>query len=245
MLVGAWMSWLVGRHAERAAMLLPPMLGGAARAWALKSAYSVRALFAAVNGVRSALARGELERARGALGRDLVSRPTASLSRSEVAAAAIESLAENLNDSVVAPWLAHRLGGLPAALAYRFVNTADAMLGYRTPELEWLGKPAAWLDDALNLAPARLTAGLIAVAAPAGGGQIGRAWLVARRDHGLTASPNAGWPMAAMAGALDRRLSKRGAYRLNRGAPAPSAADIGRAQWVAAAAAVLAGVILG
>ncbi len=245
LLAGVWLSWLLGRRAERAALALPPALGGAARGWVLKSAYSVRTLFAAVSGVQSALARGELERARRALGRNLVSRPTASLSRSEVAAAAIESLAENLSDSVVAPWLAHRLAGLPAAMAYRFVNTADAMLGYRTPELEWIGKPAAKLDDVLNLAPARLTAGLIALSAPAGGGRIARAWLVARRDHGLTASPNAGWPMAAMAGALDRSLSKRGAYRLNQSAPTPSVEDICRALRVAAVAAVLAGVILG
>src|SRR6185369_16595948 len=90
-------------------------------------------------------------------------------------------------------------------------------------------KAAARLDDLLNLIPARLTSLLIVVAAPLGGGSPRRAWAVLRRDHGATASPNAGYPMSAMAGALDVRLEKLGHYCLNAEAAPPTSADIRRA----------------
>jgi adenosylcobinamide-phosphate synthase len=233
---GVWMSWIVARRYEQVSATLPGVLRLGLDAIAVKPMFAVRELFGAVRRIETALAHDQLGRARALLGRHLVSRPTSALAAHEVAAAAIESLAENLSDSIIAPWLAYRVAGLPAAAAYRFVNTADAMLGYRTAELEWLGKPAARLDDLLNLVPARLTAGLIAISASAGGGTPARAWHVARRDSQLTASPNAGWPMAAMAGALDRRLTKRGAYCLNHEAKEPSATDIRRARRIAAAA---------
>jgi adenosylcobinamide-phosphate synthase len=192
-------------------------------ALALKPAFALRALLDAAAAVRQPLAGGDLPAARAAL-RSLVSRDVAGLSAELVAAAAIESLAENASDSIVAPWLFYLVGGLPAAYAYRAANTLDAMVGYRGRH-EWLGKAAARLDDALNVVPARLTALLIALASDA----PSRALSVARRDHGLTASPNAGWPMAAMAGALGVRLEKVGHYRLGDAARPVEAADIGRA----------------
>ncbi len=195
-----------------------------------------RGLDRAVGAVQAALARGELGEARRLLGWHLVSRPTGELPADEVAAAAIESLAENLSDSVVAPALAFLAGGLPALAAYRFANTADAMWGYRNARYEQLGKPAARLDDLLNLAPARATAALLALAAQAVCGRGADAWRVARRDHGRTASPNAGWPMAAMAGALDTTLTKRGHYTLGDGRRTPDPAMVGRARAVARAA---------
>jgi adenosylcobinamide-phosphate synthase len=214
-------------------------------AWLLKCAFAVRGLFAAVGSVERALAAGDLEGARAAAGRDLVSRPTAELSGGEVAAAAVESLAENLTDSVVAPLLFFAVGGLPAAWAYRAANTADAMIGYRTAELEYLGKAAARLDDALSYVPARLAALALLAGAWLGGGSAGRAWAIMRRDSGLCASPNAGRTMATMAGALGVRLDKRGHYRLGDG-PLPSVADIGRARRVAAwATAIAAAAALG
>jgi len=212
----------------------------------LKGAFSVRGLFAAVSGVRRALEAGRLEGARAALGRDLVSRPVESLDAGHVASGAIESLAENLTDSLVAPVLFFVLGGVPAAWAYRVANTADAMLGYREGELEYLGKAAARLDDALNWVPTRLAAaGLVAGAALAGGSGT-RAWHLLLRDGGNTASPNAGRTMAAMAGALGVRLVKPGLYTLGDGSlPDPPA--IGRALRVAAvgAALAMAGATLG
>ena len=182
---------------------------------------------------RARCARGwRLDAAREALGRDLVSRPVDSLDAGHVASGAIESLAENLTDSLVAPVLFFLLGGVPAAWAYRVVNTADAMLGYRQGELEHLGKVAARLDDALNWVPARLAAlGLVAGAALAGASGS-QAWRFLRRDGGTTASPNAGHTMAAMAGGLGVRLVKPGLYTLGDG-PLPDPPTIGLALRVA------------
>jgi adenosylcobinamide-phosphate synthase len=141
-----------------------------------------------------------------------------------VASGAIESVAENLTDALVAPVAFFVAFGLPGALAYRALNTADTMLGYREGPLEFFGKVAARLDDLANLVPARLAA--LAVVVAAGAGAVS-AWTTMARDHARTASPNAGWTMAAMAGALDVTLHKPGAYRLGRG-PMPVASDIER-----------------
>lgn len=189
-----------------------------------------RQLDRAVGEVQAALRAGDLQEARRLLGWHLVSRPAGDLDAAEVAGAAIESLAENLSDSLVGPVCWYLLGGLPALAAYRFVNTADAMWGYRNPRYEQLGKAAARTDDLLNLMPARLTALLIVLAAQALERRGAQAWHVAARDHGRTASPNAGWPMAAMAGALGTTLTKRGQYRLGDGACAPDAHMIDRAR---------------
>ncbi|MGH2588747.1 MAG: CobD/CbiB family cobalamin biosynthesis protein, partial [Dehalococcoidia bacterium] len=156
------------------------------------------------------------------------------LSPDLIAAAAIESLAENVTDSALAPWLAYALFGLPGAAAYRALNTLDSMIGYRN-HYEYLGKAAARADDVANLVPARLGALLITLAAPAGHGSPRRALATAWRHHRRTASPNAGWTMAAMAGALGLTLEKTDAYRLGDGRP-PVPTDIRRAQRVTAAA---------
>lgn len=210
-------------------------LGGAA----LKPALSLRALLEAALDVEYSLEHGRLSVARRTLARHLVSRNTTELSPAEVAGAAIESVAENLSDSVVAPLLAFRVGGLAAAYVYRMINTADAMLGYRTAELEWFGKAAARADDVVNIVPARVTAALICCAAGFGRGSSRRALSTALADAGRTSSPNAGWPMAAMAGALGVTLTKRGDYVLNRCGRAPAAHDIGRSCRIAMAASLL------
>lgn len=212
----------------------------------LKGALSVRGLFSAVSEVQGALEAGRLEAARAALGRDLVSRPVASLDAGQVASGAIESLAENLTDSVVAPLLFFVLGGVPAAWAYRVVNTADAMLGYHDGELEYLGKGAARLDDALNWLPARLSAAsLVAGAALAGGSGTG-AWHTLRRDGCNTASPNAGRTMAAMAGGVGVRLVKPGFYTLGDGdMPGPRAIGLARRVGAVGAALAMAATTLG
>jgi adenosylcobinamide-phosphate synthase len=206
---------------------------------ALKGAFSLRALRAAALSVRDALVAGELAGARRALGLHLVSRPTGELDAGHVASGAVESLAENLTDSWVAPVCFYALGGLPAAWAYRAVNTADAMLGYREGRLEYLGKVAARLDDALNWVPARLAALAIVAGAAATGESAAGAWRTLRRDGARTASPNAGRTMAAMAGALGVAVDKPGHYRLGAGA-LPDARAIDRAVKVAAAAALAA-----
>lgn len=203
-----------------------------------------RSLDRAVGAVQAALEDGDLDEARRLAGWHLVSRPTDDLRADEVAAAAIESLAENLSDSLVAPALAFLSGGLPALAAYRLINTADAMWGYRDERYEYLGKAAARLDDALNLAPARLTAALIALAAQITLGRGAAAWRVARRDADRTASPNAGWPMAAMAGALDTTLTKRDHYCLGNGLRLPDAALVAEARRIARTLALLLAIAL-
>lgn len=186
----------------------------------LKPLLARKALFDAVQEVGRALDRGDLPEAQRLLSWHLVSRDTRNLNAAEVAGAAIESLAENLSDSVIAPLLAYRVGGLPLAAAYRLTNTADALWGYRTPDLEYAGKTAARMDDLLNLAPARLTA--LCALLTAGG----RGWHAWARDRRATPSPNAGHPMSAFAGALGVRLDKRGVYVLNATGREPTPADL-------------------
>jgi adenosylcobinamide-phosphate synthase len=209
----------------------------------LKSTLSLRGLAAAARSVAASLGRGDLVQARARLGLHLVSRPTAELDVAQVASGAIESVAENLTDALVAPVMFFLVLGLPGALAYRALNTADTMLGYREGMLEYFGKIAARLDDLANLVPARL-AGLTLVVVAARSAPA--AWRALVHDHARTASPNAGWTMAAMAGALGVTLDKPGAYRLGQGRP-PTADDIERAIGLltrAAALAILAELVL-
>jgi adenosylcobinamide-phosphate synthase len=208
----------------------------------LKSAFAVRALGRAAAGVAHALAANDLIAAREAL-RSLVSRDTRSLDEPRLAAAAIESVAENASDSLVAPLFFYFVLGVPGALAYRAANTLDALIGYHG-ETEFLGKPAARLDDLLNLIPARLTAALLVItcgffrASPAGALRI---WL---RDAAVTESPNAGRPMAAMAGALGVELEKVGHYRLGAGLSSPTGHDIDRSVAIMTGACLLAAALV-
>ena len=226
-------SWVAGGAGLCAALAATLPRTSGARGAAASTLLAYRALDAAAGEVQAALAGGDLDEARRLLGWHLVSRPTGDLCPDEVAAAAIESLAENLSDSLVAPILSYLVGGLPGLAAYRFCNTADAMWGYRSARYEHLGKVAARADDLLNIVPARLTAALLAAAAQLVNGRGALAWRVARCDHGRTASPNAGWPMAAMAGALDTTLAKRGHYTLGHGRRTPDAAMVGEARQIA------------
>jgi adenosylcobinamide-phosphate synthase len=226
---------LLGRGLER--RLPAPLL-----ALGVKQTFSLRQLTREGRLVAAALDGGDLDLARVRL-RALVSRPTDVLGGPLLAAAAIESLAENLGDSVVAPLACYAAAGLGGAAAYRVVNTADAMYGYRG-ELEWLGKPAARADDALNCLPSRAAAlALVLAALPVEGPAAARGALATwRSDAGRTASPNAGRPMAAMAGALGRRLEKAGHYVLGAEFPEPGPADVRRAARLVEAAAALAGL---
>lgn len=136
----------------------------------------------------------------------IVGRDTTALDRAGVARAAIESAAENLSDGVVAPALAFVVFGLPGLMIYKITNTADSMIGHRTPRHEQFGWAAARFDDLLNWIPARLTAALILLAH----GRFDPAPVL--RDGPLHRSPNAGWPEAAMAVVLDVALSGPRSY---------------------------------
>ena len=195
-------------------------------AWVVKCMLSWRMLREEVGAVELALGQS-LEAGRERLSW-LVSRDTTQLTEGQVRESAIESLAENLNDSVVAPIFWFVLLGLPGAAVYRFANTADAMWGYRGvyrgKNWEWAGKWAARADDVLSWAPARITALLLALAAK------GLPLSVLRREARKTPSPNSGWPMAAMALALGISLGKPGVYSLHPEGLSPGAADTVQAQ---------------
>lgn len=216
-----------GSALKRLADLLPGPLGLVAEAWLLKTTLSVRALAEAGEEVERHLRADDLDGAREAV-RALVSRDTSSLDEYDLTSAAVESLAENTVDSIVAPLVSYAVGGLPAAFAYRAINTLDATIGYRG-RYEYLGKTAARLDDFVNLLPARLSAGLLLVGGTLAGGHTssGLAYLAAH--HNLTASPNAGWPMSVMAGLLGVRLEKPGHYVLGMPLPKPDLAAIDHA----------------
>ncbi len=207
---------------------LPPVIAWCLEAAVLSTMFSIRGLVRAARAVRDALARDDLNEARALVGRHLVSRDVSRLDRSAVAAATIESVAENASDSVVAPLFYYALAGLAGVFAYRFVNTADAMLGYHSERYEWLGKTAARLDDLLNLVPARLTALLMLLAAPLVGGRLARGWAVWRRDARLTLQPQCRPTNECRCGVLGVELEKIGYYRLGAGLPAANWRDIDR-----------------
>ncbi|MFT4014082.1 MAG: adenosylcobinamide-phosphate synthase CbiB [Paracoccus sp. (in: a-proteobacteria)] len=168
---------------------------------------ATRSLHDHVRAVADPLAAGDAPAARRAVamivGRDLSDAPA------PIARAALESLAENTSDGVVAPVLWAAVAGLPGIAAYKAINTLDSMIGHRSPRHLLFGRVAARLDDLVNLPASRLTALLFLLAAsPA----KGRAWQVVRRDARRHRSPNAGWPEAAMAGALNVRLSGPRSY---------------------------------
>ena len=211
--VWAWPWWVAGLALG---LLLKPLL-----AWAM--------LQSEVRAVETAL-RESLDAGRERL-RWLVSRDVAQLTATEVRESAIETLAENLNDSVVAPIFWFVLLGLPGAALYRFANTADAMWGYpglyKGQNWAWAGKWAARADDVLSWVPARITAVLLlAVAGAAGRRRAGWPGIdLLRAQARQTPSPNSGWPMAAMALVLNVALRKPGVYVLNVAGRAAEASD--------------------
>ncbi|MGH7212418.1 MAG: adenosylcobinamide-phosphate synthase CbiB, partial [Acetobacteraceae bacterium] len=187
-----------------------------------------------VRAVARGLAAGGLPGGRAAVAH-IVGRDPSSLDAAGVARAAIESLAENFSDAVVAPVLWCALLGLPGIVLYKAVSTADSMIGHRTPRHEAFGWAAARLDDWLNLPASRLSALLLAAAALLHRADTAAAWSAALRDAPRHRSPNAGWPEAAMAGALGLRLAGPRVYGgvrvddawMGDGTQAATTADIG------------------
>ncbi len=175
------------------------VVAGAVLAWPWLAARSLHAHIAAV---AAPLLGKDLSGARLAVAK-IVGRDPDKLEQAGVARAALESLAENASDAVVAPVFWALLGGLPGLVAYKAINTLDSMIGHRTERYEDFGKAAARLDDLVNIVPARVTALMIAIAS----GRPVSALAVVIRDANRHRSPNAGWPEAAMAGALNIRLS--------------------------------------
>jgi adenosylcobinamide-phosphate synthase len=203
----------------------------------LKNTFSLHGLWQAVQKVKLSLAGGNLVKARWHTNA-LVSRKTENLSHEQVISATIESCSENLCDSFVAPLFYFAIFGLPGAVAYRIVNTFDAMIGFHG-KWEYSGKFAARLDDVLNFIPARLSGLLIVLASAIFRADFAKSWQTMLRQHGKTESPNAGWTMSAMAGSLGITLEKSGAYCLNGGGRELTLAAITRSQQIVVAAAAI------
>lgn len=291
LMVGA-LAWCV----QQLILTLAVWMAAPLMALCLKPMLSWRMLRDEVQAVEDALSVS-LDAGRERL-RWLVSRDVSVLDEAGVRESAIETLAENLNDSVVAPLFWFAVSGLPGAALYRFANTADAMWGYPGERSgrhwQWAGKWAARADDVLNWIPARLTAALLMMTAtslpvpaerragqeatdfvqsvartrddnsvhvahtacgtddmasqgkperPAGNTPSARRWRVLCREAARTPSPNSGWPMSAMALRLGVSLGKPGVYRLNDGAPPPSATHTLFALGHAARVAWLSGIL--
>jgi adenosylcobinamide-phosphate synthase len=170
------------------------------------SLFTQRSLYDHVRAVAGALETDGLEAGRRAVSM-IVGRNPSHLDEAGVARAAIESLAENFSDGIVAPTFWLMFGGLPGALAYKATNTADSMIGHQTPRYAAFGWAAARLDDLINLPASRLSAIFLVLAAAAIGASPLRAARTVWRDACRHRSPNAGWPEAAMAGALSLQLA--------------------------------------
>jgi adenosylcobinamide-phosphate synthase len=195
----------IGHLVERGFLLLP--LGIVFAAIAASTLVAQRSLREHVARVAAALERDGLAGGRAAVAH-IVGRDPEALDEAGVARAAIESLAESFSDGVVAPALWLAIGGLAGGLAYKAINTADSMIGHRTPRYDAFGWAAARLDDLVNLPASRLSAALIvAAAAVSPGASAANAWSCVLRDAPRHRSPNAGYPEAAMAGALGLALA--------------------------------------
>lgn len=190
---------------------LPSPLAFVAIVGLASTTLATRGLLNALARIEVQLRAGDLIGARKALSY-IVGRDTGSLGEDKVLRASLESLAENTSDGIVAPLFYLALGGIPAAMVYKAVNTLDSMIGYRTDRYLYFGRFAARLDDVLNFVPARLTAVLMVLAAYLLRLDATRAMRVVRRDHGNHLSPNAGYPEAVLAGALGISLGGPSSY---------------------------------
>ncbi len=219
---------LSGHLAVKAAGYVPllPLL---VSAYLFKSTFAIRCLLQVSRDIGQMIDR-DMDEAKSMLPA-LVGRDTTSLTRAQASSAVIESLSENYVDSILSPIFYYLLFapfglGLEAALAFKAISTMDSMIGYKTRGLKELGFAGAKLDDLANYIPARLSILLIALARPA---RALAALRAALRYHSATPSPNSGWPMAALAGALNIRLEKPGYYVLVEDGEEPETSDVPRA----------------
>jgi len=190
---------------------LNPALAFVLSVYLAASTLATRSLFDEARAVRRFLVNGDLLSARQQVSR-IVGRDTQELDEPEVTRAVIETLAESASDGIVAPMFYLAIGGVPAALAYKAVNTLDSMIGHRGKTYEFFGKCAAILDDVASFIPARVTALLFVWAAWTLQLDWRGAWRIMRRDGGKHKSPNAGRPEAALAGALGVRVGGTNFY---------------------------------
>lgn len=222
-----------------------PGLRFCAGVFLLTATFSFRMLIAEGHAMARLIRSPDLEEARARLGH-LCSRDASTLERGDLVACTVESLAENTSDSIVAPMFWFLIFGLPGALAFRAINTLDAMVGYRG-EYEYLGKASAKLDDVAGFVPSRITARIFLWVGTVMGFSVRQGAVILGRDADKTLSPNAGRPMAAVSGLLGVELTKVGEYTLGDPTRPRSTARIEEccrlvagATWVAASATIAA-----
>ena len=200
-----------GLLANSAIALLPAPLNFLIECIIIAILLAGKSLYEHIEAVREPLAEGDIEGARFAVSM-IVGRDTSRLDSSDIGRAAIETGAENLSDGILAPAIWYLLGGLPLLFAYKMINTADSMVGYKSARYYAFGWGSAILDDIVNFFPARITALLIMITAFLRG-TAGQAFRAMKNDASKHASPNAGYPESAMAGALGLRLGGARWYR--------------------------------
>ncbi|HXW89535.1 MAG TPA: adenosylcobinamide-phosphate synthase CbiB [Terriglobales bacterium] len=206
--VGTWGgTWLLVTSVRR----VSPLAAALVTVYLAYSALALRALDEAACEVIGFVRSGRLEDARASLA-GIVGRDTQDLEEAEILRAVIETVAENSSDGVIAPLLYLTIGGVPAALAYKSINTMDSMIGYRNERYQYFGRAAARLDDVVNFIPSRLTAALAILASLVLGLEWRNALRVILRDANSQPSPNSGFPEAAFAGALGIQLGGRSSY---------------------------------
>ncbi len=188
------------------------LLGLIIAAYFLKSSFSIRMLLVSALGIKKDLETGNIGKVRKDL-KTFVGRDTSLLDKSQSVSAVIESVAESFVDGILSPLLYFVVFGLPGALAYRMINTLDSMVGYKKEPFIDLGYASARLDDLVNWLPARMSVAFIFIASVFFG-KPANAIRTCIKDHNKTASPNSGWPMAAVSGALSVRLEKVGFHVL-------------------------------
>lgn len=205
------LTWATAAGVLEAARLMHPGAGIALEVLMIYFCISARSLESAGMEIRGILMEGNLKQAKEKLAM-IVGRDVRNLSKEGVARAAVETVAENLVDGVIAPLFFAALGGGPLVMAYKMVNTLDSMVGYKNDVYRKFGTAAARIDDAANFIPARLSVPVIALGAQILAKKGRSAFAVARREGRRHASPNAGFPEAAFAGALSVRLGGPNVY---------------------------------
>ncbi|MCX9084402.1 MAG: cobalamin biosynthesis protein [Candidatus Methanoperedens sp.] len=196
-------------------------------AYFLKSSFSIRMLLFSAIGIQRDLGKGNIEKVRTDL-KTFVGRDTSNLNAHQSASAVIESLAESFVDGILSPLFYFLLFGLPGALACRMINTLDSMVGYKKEPFVKLGYAAARIDDLVNFVPSRLSLIVIFVSSILFGKPLD-AIKICKQDYNKTASPNSGWPMAAVSGALNVRLEKIGYHVIGNNYNDPGYFDIQKA----------------
>lgn len=208
----------------------------------LKTTFALKCMRYYTYPIEKALKNRDMDKARQWL-RFIVRRDPNKLDERHIISAAVESIAESTTDGVTSPFFFFALFGVPGAFAFRVINTLDSMVGYKDPVNVNIGWFSAKMDTITNYIPARLTSVFMVASAGLLGANWRNSWRILLRDKSKTASPNAGWTISAMAGALNTQLEKEGYYALGDG-EAISLEDIGKAWRIMGLTAVLFGAIV-